>query len=125
MKTFSNTVAGLLLAAGCGAASAMAVAGAAPGDGSHARPNTAAAAPTAPSLDLVAGRLDQVDAARHSITVGGRVLALHPTQLGIFRDGGQRGTLASLQPGQRIRFALEPGAAEPRRVVLIYIGLAP
>ncbi|MDE1927567.1 MAG: hypothetical protein KGI36_10330 [Burkholderiales bacterium] len=105
-------------------AQAMSVHGAAPppARGAHAPPPAKPLRPGA--LTLVAGRIDAVDHARHTITVAGKVLAL-PAPGRIFRSGGGgQASPAALVPGTAVRFALAPGNATPRRLAAIYIGRA-
>ena len=121
-----STLFGGLLCLGAGlAAPAHAVtpigapARSAPGTAPSASPPAAAA--VAPSLDLIGGTIAAVDPGRSTITIAGAALVLHPTQLRVFNaDGAVRGS-GDLRPGAQIRFALEPGVTEPRRVVLIYL----
>ena len=127
------------------AAQATALAGGVP----DASPRPLRAAPTsgaeAATLDLASGRIDAVAADGRSITLQGRQVPLHPSQLLVLAPGGQRYHSAQvLRPGMRLRFALEPlqpGAAPgrspaasalpaaqadaSRRIVLIYIESAP
>ena len=104
----------------------------APASGSSARGGPAA--PEA-GLALVRGTVDAVDPAKGQLTVGGRVLPLHPSALRVVGASGLRLSGAdALRPGMRLRFAREPAlqAAPPaatddtaRRVVLIYIEPSP
>ena len=138
----------LLLAVGGGNAQAIAVAGGEPGATGQAEKghHTLVAAPApgqdAPTLSLVSGRIEAVDAEGRAITVRGKPVPLHPTQLRVLGPRGQPiGGARALRPGMQVRFALEPevavaavaapaGAARPgaapaeeapRRIVLIYI----
>jgi hypothetical protein len=77
--------------------------------------------PAPATLDLVNGRITAVDRANHTLKIGTMIVSLHPSKLQIFGPQGGRASVSELQPGTQIRFALEPGAADPRRVVLIYI----
>jgi len=138
--------AALLLALGGGSAQAIAVAGGEPGATGRAdkgsRTLVAAPAPgqDAPTLSLMAARIEAVDAEGRAITVRGKPVPLHPTQLRVLGPRGQPASGArALRPGMQVRFALEPevavaaapaSAARPgtapaevpaRRIVLIYI----
>lgn len=85
-------------------------------------PPAAAAAASAPALDLMSARLEAVDAAAGRVVLQGRTVTLHPQALRVIGPGGQALAGASaLAPGQQLRFALEPGAAANRRIVLIFI----
>lgn len=76
----------------------------------------------APALDLVAARLEAVDSAAGRVVVHGKSVALDSAGLRVIGPAGQRLAGASaLAAGQQIRFALEPGTAPARRIVLIYI----
>jgi hypothetical protein len=94
-----------------------------------------------PALDLVAARIDAVDATATSITVRGRPVPLHPTLLRVLGPGGKPlGGPRLLRAGMQVRFALEPEPAAPasaatartgaaaeqpaRRIVLIYVDTA-
>ena len=56
------------------------------------------------------------------MTVSGNTLAWHPTHLRVFMQGGIRAGERDLRAGMRVRFALEPAAADGlRRAVLIYV----
>lgn len=86
-----------------------------------AAPAVAAAAST-PALDLMAARLEAVDAAAGRVVLQGRAVTLHPQSLRVVGPGGQALSGASaLAAGQQVRFALEPGTAVNRRIVLIFI----
>jgi hypothetical protein len=126
-----GSMVGLLAALWAAPPAALAIAvrdGAAPGLAKEApsRPRTdRRSRAEAPTLDLVTGQLTAVDRERKTVTITGKVIALHPSRLRVFRVGeGKRG-IEALQAGARVRFALEPGAAEPRRIVLIYIERTP
>ncbi len=85
-------------------------------------PGAAAPAVAAPALDLVSARLDAVDSATGRVLIRGRLVPLHPQALRVIGPGGQAmAGAASLAAGQAVRFALEPGNAPERRIVLIYI----
>jgi hypothetical protein len=114
----------LLLAASAPAAAMTLRDGAAPSpqDKPATRDRNAAGARQArATLDLVEGRLSAVDAAQRTVTIGGKVIATHPTRLRVFVAGGGSAGFEALQAGARVRFALEPGAADPRPIVLIYV----
>lgn len=107
-------------------ASAVLVTG--PGGTAEQGRRTVSAAPavadaaSAPSLDLVSARLDAVDAAAGRVVVNSKSVALDRDRLRVIGTAGQRLAGASaLAAGQQIRFALEPGTAPVRRIVLIYI----
>ena len=99
-----------------------------------AAPTTGADAAT---LDLASGRIDAVAADGSGISLQGRLVPLHPSQLLVLAPGGQRyNSSRALRPGMRVRFALEPvqrssstaaaaKADTSRRIVLIYIESAP
>ncbi|MDT7834247.1 hypothetical protein [Aquabacterium sp. OR-4] len=83
-----------------------------------------APAPAAASatLELVGARLDALNLATGRVVVNGRSATLHPTALRVFGPAGQPMSGASaLAAGQTLRFALEPGTAPERRIVLIFI----
>lgn len=81
-----------------------------------------AGAASTPALDLVAARLDAVDSAGGRVVIQGRSVALHPQTLRVIGASGQTlAGAASLSAGQQVRFALEPGTAANRRIVLIFI----
>lgn len=85
-------------------------------------PSSPAQAASTPALDLAAGRLEAVDAAAGRIIVNGRAVTLDGARLRVIGPAGQRlAGASSLVAGQQIRFALEPGTAPARRIVLIYI----
>lgn len=137
----------LLLALGGSSAQAIAVAGGQPAATGRAdkgsRMLVAAPAPgqDAPTLSLMSARIEAVDAEGRAITVRGKPVPLHPTQLRVLGPRGQPvGGARALRPGMQVRFALEPevtvSAAPPastarpgaapaevpaRRIVLIYI----
>ncbi len=122
-----------------GSAQAAAVAG--PGGTAEQGRRLVQAAPVAgadaPTLDLVAARIEAVDAEGRSITVAGRPVPLHPQQLRVLGTAGGAATGPhALQPGMQVRFALEPllrggaGSAQAtsapvRRIVLIMIDRQP
>lgn len=129
----------LVLAAAGGQADATAVAGPGGINDPGRRPVTAATVATpapgavAPTLDLVAARLDAVDLSAGTVTVRGQRVPLHPSDLRVFDGGGRALGPSQLRAGQSVRLALEPlptGMASPasaaaaaagRRIVLIYI----
>jgi hypothetical protein len=116
--TFATVAATVVALSGAWPAAATTVRGALPA------PNAAVvrvAPRAAPTLDLIEGRITAVDRVHRTLTVGNRTVSLHPTRLQVFGPDGRREAVASLAPGSRIRFALEPGAADPRPVVLIYV----
>lgn len=138
----------LLLAAATVATTAIttitAQAAALAGGSTDAARRPVVAAPTtgadAATLDLASGRIDAVAADGSAISLQGRLVPLHPSQLLVLAPGGQRyNSSNALRPGMRVRFALEPllrsstAAATPaaatadatRRIVLIYIESAP
>ena len=106
-----------------GAAQAAAVAG--PGGTAQqgrrlvqAEPAVGAAAAT---LDLIVARIEAIDAKTNTVTVGGKPVPLHPTQLRVVGPGGSAlAGVSALRPGMRVRFALEPearGAGLPAVIV--------
>ncbi len=140
----SLTALAALAAMASAPASAMAVAG--PGgtaeQGRRLVLEAPAAGAVAPTLDLVAARLEAVDLAAGTVTVRGQRLPLHAAQLRVLGNGGQLLGPRSLRAGQAVRLALEPAApavpavaasapvaaapgaipaAPARRIVLIYI----
>lgn len=104
---------------------AMAVGGAPPptntAPAAASRASAPHSAPAAPSLDLVQGQIDSIDLPRKTVTIGGKTLALGKVRLHVFYASGRRGSAEALRAGMKVRFALEPGAAEPRAIALIYI----
>jgi hypothetical protein len=110
-----------------GAAQATAVAPgsapAAPRGLSHDRRQAAAAASAAAStaLTLIEGQVSSLNRAKGTATIAGREVSLHGGRLQVFFARGGRASLADLRPGSRVRFALEPGSGEGRKIVLIYI----
>lgn len=80
----------------------------------------AAAAPARQGHELVAAVIESVRLERNEIVVHGRAVALHPTQLRVFR-AGQAVPASELSARQTIRFALEPDGAAAGRIVLVYI----
>jgi hypothetical protein len=109
-----------------GPAAAMAIApGTAPAAKGvlHDRRQAAAAASAAAgsALTLVEGQVTALDRARGTATIAGREVALHGSRLQVFFARGGRASLADLHPGSRVRFALEPGGGEGRKIVLIYV----
>ncbi|MEK8049627.1 hypothetical protein AACH10_05190 [Ideonella sp. DXS22W] len=124
-RTLGTTLAALALAGPLAAQAAM-VAG--PGGTAEQgrrmvfdTPPSASAA-SAPALDLAEGRLDAVDLAAGRVVINGRPVALHPQGLRVIGGAGQAlAGPAALVAGQRVRFALEPGTAAQRRIVLIFI----
>lgn len=80
----------------------------------------------APTLDLVRGTVVSVDVARATLVLEGQTVRWHPTQLKVFNAvTGAVGHVTQLQRGMAIRFALEPGAAPDRRIVLMYLEAQP
>ena len=142
----------VLVAAGAGPARAIAVAGesgvANSGSVKERRlvPSTPAPGADVPTLELINGRIDAVDAEGRAITLRGKPVPLHPTRLRVVGPGGQALSGArALRPGMQVRFALDaearagrPGAAgasqtlagadavpAARAIVLIYIDSQP
>ena len=74
-----------------------------------------------PTIDLISGVVSSVDLLNKTMTISGNTLLWHPTQLQVFAPNGSRASERDVQPGRRVRFALEPGASAARRVVLIYV----
>ncbi|MDE2504708.1 MAG: hypothetical protein KGL18_17220, partial [Burkholderiales bacterium] len=71
---------------------------------------------------LTRGVIGAVDSVHGTITVSGRQVALRGPQLRVLTDNrGGRSSLAALRPGMHVRYALEPGRGEGRRIVLIYV----
>jgi hypothetical protein len=85
------------------------------------RQEAAASAAAASALTLIEGQLTSIDRARGTATIAGREVVLHGSRLQVFFARGGRASLADLRPGGRVRFALEPGGGEDRKIVLIYI----
>jgi hypothetical protein len=89
-------------------------------------PAARAAAPSADAsgraaLTLIEGQVTAVNRARRSLTIAGREVEWHAKGAQVFRSNGARSSLEALQPGDHVRFALEPGSGEGRRIVLVYI----
>ena len=139
-----GVVIGMVIGMASSAAQAAALVGGLP----DAARRPVVAAPTtgadAATLDLASGRIDAVAADGSSISLQGRRMPLHPSQLQVLAPGGQRFTTSqALRPGMRVRFALEPlprggtsvitaattsaaaAADAARRIVLVYIESAP
>ena len=76
---------------------------------------------SSPTIDLISGVVSSVDIPNKTMTISGNTLPWHPTQLQVFAPNGSRASERDVQPGRRVRFALEPGASAVRRVVLIYV----
>jgi hypothetical protein len=121
-----------LLGLGLAGATTGATAAMVAGQGSAGAPvqRSLTAAPvvpaTAATVELVGGVIEAVDATRLTLTLRGKPVALHDTRLQVLDAGGHSvGGVSSLRPGLRIRFALEPGQAPDRRIVLIYIDRQP
>lgn len=132
---------GLMLGVLAGPAQAMAVAG--PGgtaeQGRRLVPAEPATTANAPTLDLVSARLEAVDLAAGTVTLGGQRVALHASALRVLGSRGEVLGRQNLRAGQAVRLALEPaaptsaatatpatpaapaGPAPARRIVLIYI----
>lgn len=85
-----------------------------------------AATANVPTLDLASGVVQAVNLEKGTVTLGGKVVGLHPTQLRVFGPSGHAESGAgALRPHMHIRFALENSTAELRRIVLIYIDRQP
>ena len=80
---------------------------------------------SSPTIDLISGIVSSVDIPNRAMTISGNTLLWHPTQLQIFAPNGSRASERDVQPGKRVRFALEPGAGAVKRVVLIYVDERP
>ena len=123
--------AGALLLGLAGATPALATMVAGPGGAPAPAPHGTRAAPAAatrntPTLDLVTAVVQAVDLKKGTVTLGGKAVGLHPTQLRVIGTGGRAEAGASaLRPGMRIRFALEPSTTAVRRLVLVYIERQP
>ena len=125
--TMTGVLTGLLITL-AGATQAAAVAG--PTGTAQQGRRLVQATPTvgadAATLDLIEARIEAVDAKANSVTVGGKPVPLHPTQLQVVGPGGLALAGApALRPGMRVRFALEPaarGAAAPGAVVSSLVG---
>jgi hypothetical protein len=72
-------------------------------------------------LTLIEGQVTAVNRARRTLTIAGREVEWHAQGAQVFRSDGGRASLEALQPGNHVRFALEPGNGEGRRIVLVYI----
>jgi hypothetical protein len=81
----------------------------------------AAATAVREGLTLIEGQVTAVDRARHTVTIAGREVEWHATGTQVFRAEGGRAGLDALRPGTRVRFALEPGSGEGRKIVLVYV----
>lgn len=107
-----------------GPAAAVAIAGAA---GTVAQgKKTVAAAPalrnSGGELELITGTVTAVDLAKHTVTIGNLVVGVHKHRLKVIgADGLPHGNLSAVRSGARVRFALDPGTREDRRIVAIYI----
>ena len=116
-------VAGLGFLAAPAPAEAMAVVAAsasAPPPGLGRPPQGARAARVEATHDLVAGTVTSVDVVKKTLVVSGVALTWTSNRLHVFARGA-RASEYELRPGQKIRFAVEPGVAESRRVVLVYV----
>lgn len=141
--TRATALAAAVLAGAAGGAHAVAVASGNTAPDAPARGAVAAPAPGADAAapSLLAARIDAVDANAGTITLRGRPVPLHPTQLRVLGPRGQAlGGARALRAGMQVRLALEPEtpviaspaavagtrqpavpAPAPRRVVLIYV----
>ena len=85
-------------------------------------PSTASPGREGVTLDLIPGTVVSVDVPQTTLVLDGQAVRWHPTQLKVFDTAtGAVGQVSQLRRGMRIRFALEPGAAAGRRIVLIYL----
>lgn len=90
-------------------AHAAALTGSLPDDARRPLPAAPTTGADAATLDLASGRIDAVAADGSSISLQGRLVPLHPSQLLVLAPGGQRfNSSRALRPGMRVRFALEP-----------------
>lgn len=130
MKNRTLMMAGLtvLIAAWTGPAAAVAIAG--PNGTAAQGKKTVVAAPalrnTGNELELINGVVTDVDVKKHTVTVGGQVVGVHPHRLRVLGPNGTAiGNLSAVRSGARVRFALDPAARDDRRIVLIYIDQQP
>lgn len=78
------------------------------------------------TLELVHGTVVSVDVPRTTLVLAGQAVHWHPTQLKVFHAvTGEIGHVTQLRRGMSVRFALEPGAAPERRIVLLYLEAQP
>ncbi len=125
MKHVHRIVTAALLALALGPAGATALRpGTAPAPNSKSPPATLPAAAAAEAPTLISGQVSAIDRARRTVTISGRKVEWHGARLQVFRSAGGRASLDALQPGTRVRFALEPGSGEGRKIVLVYIEAA-
>ncbi len=124
MRTLDRVrVAAVALAAAAVAAPAAATAVAGPAGAAPQGRQTVVAAPAAAqpqAPELISAVIDAVHADRAEIVVHGKPVPWDPVRLKVLRGAHNVGT-AALRPGQGVRFALEQGQAQPRRIVLIMI----
>ena len=75
----------------------------------------------APAVEWIVAAINAVNLARGELTLNGKPVVLHPTRLQVLDSDGRPVSAALLHAGQAIRFALDDGPAEARRIVLIRI----
>jgi len=109
----------------CAAAGATMIAGRAGRAAAQPSPAAPASAPSATALELIGGTVTAVDAKARTLTVSGRALPWDASRLKVFGPGGQASTIDQVQPGAVVRFALEPGNAAQRRIILVYVDRRP
>jgi hypothetical protein len=111
--------------AACTAAGATMLAGPAGRATAQPSPAVPASAPSATDLALIGGTVTAVDAKAGTLTVSGRALPWDASRLKVFGPGGRASTIDQVRPGAVVRFALEPGNAAQRRIVLVYVDRRP
>lgn len=113
---------------------AAAVSGVAKGDPRKPAPAAVAAPVTAPvsgveaagELVLVSAVIDAIEPDKAMLTLRGQPAYWDASRLKIYKDGSSEAQpVSALRLGLPIRFALEPGSAPDRRIVLIVIGGQP
>ena len=119
-------LAALLAAAAIGPAGATALRSgtATPPAKGKAPPPAATASASAEAPTLIEGQVTAVDHVRRTMTINGRQVDWHGSKLQVFRAQGGRAGPEAVQPGARVRFALEPGSGEGRKIVLVYLQAA-
>lgn len=115
-------------------AAVSAASGAAKGDSRKPAPAAVAAPVAAPvsggeaagELVLVGAVIDAIEPEKAMLTLRGQPAYWDPSRLKIYKDGsGEAQPVSVLRRGLPIRFALEPGSAPDRRIVLIVLGGQP
>lgn len=116
------------------AAAVSAASGVAKSDPRKPAPAAVAAPVTAPvsggeaagELVLVGAVIDAIEPDKAMLTLRGQPAYWDPSRLKIYKDGSSEAQpVSALRRGLPIRFALEPGSAPDRRIVLIVMGGQP